>query len=75
MSRSSAFTFSASSGMQAAMAVGSGGGPSVSGIALMQLNTATTVSMMLNSGTSGVSAGWIASIRLTCSMRARRRAA
>lgn len=68
MRRSSAFTFSASSGMQAAMAVGSGGGPSVSGMALMQLKTATTVSMMLNSGTKGVSAGWITSIRLMCSI-------
>jgi hypothetical protein len=37
-------------------------------MALMQLKTATTVSMMLNSGTSGVSAGWITSIRLMCSI-------
>ena len=37
-------------------------------MALMQLNTATTVSMMSKIGTSGVSAGWITSIRLMCSI-------
>ena len=49
-------------------AVGSGGGPSESGMAFTQLKTATTVSMMSNTGISGVSAGWMASIRLNCWM-------
>jgi hypothetical protein len=68
MSFKSFDTFSASSGMHAASAVGSGGGPSESGMAFTQLKTATTVSMMSNTGISGVSAGWMASIRLNCWM-------
>jgi hypothetical protein len=39
------------------MTVGSGGGPSESGMAWMQLKTATMVSMMSKSGINGVSAG------------------
>lgn len=59
---------SASGGRHVAIIVGSGGGPKVSGIALIQLKIATTVSTMLNKGTKGVSAGWMISIRLMASI-------
>ncbi len=56
-SRSSFETFFVISTMALTSFVGSGGGPSDSGMAFTVLNTAMTASRMLNTGMSGVSAG------------------